>query len=305
MASIKSIVLILSLACVAVASVLTQVAAQTAAAQTTATATTTTAQGPIHAKYGPPAHSEILGTTFIDWDALAVRTTANGEQRAVFDNPTATLEKFEVHVSTLNPGMMSHPPHEHPWEEILVIKDGEVDVSINGVKHHAGPGALVFFASHDVHNAQNNGDKPATYYVINFVTDVVSTVADKPAAEQAVVGMLPSSVIDCNARPAVATASGSRASVVVSPTLTFARFESHITTLNVGASTAADIVDPGDELFIVKAGAIEARINGVAARINAGSFFYCAPNDKRTFRNIGAVPAIYQVIKVMSDKSPK
>jgi quercetin dioxygenase-like cupin family protein len=241
----------------------------------------------------------------VDWDALAVRTTANGEQRAVFDNPTGTLEKFEVHVSTLNPGMMSHPPHEHPWEEMLLIKDGEVDVSINGVKHHAGPGALVFFASHDVHNAQNNGDKPATYYVINFVTDLVHTVADKPAAEQAVAGMLASSVIDCNSAPATATATGSRASVVDSPTLTFARFESHITTLNVGASTAADIMDPGDELFIVKAGAIEARINGVAARINAGSFFYCAPNDKRTFRNIGAGPAVYQVIKVMSDKSPK
>jgi quercetin dioxygenase-like cupin family protein len=55
----------------------------------------------------------------------------------------------------------------------------------------------------------------------------------------------------------------------------------------------------------VKSGAIEARVNGVSARISAGSFFYCAPNDKRTFRNIGATPAVYQVIKVMSDKSPK
>ncbi|MGD0841955.1 MAG: cupin domain-containing protein [Candidatus Acidiferrales bacterium] len=307
MTSIKSIVAIVAIVGAAMgASVAAQVApsAQTTAS-TAQTTTMTAATGPIHVKYGAPAHAEVLGTTFVDWDALAVRTTANGEQRAVFDNPTGTLEKFEVHVSTLNPGMMSHPPHEHPWEEILVIKDGEVDATINGVKHHAGPGALVFFASHDVHNAQNNGTTPATYYVINFVTDLVHTVADKPAAEQAVAGMLPSSVIDCNSMPAVATATGSRASVVDSPTLTFARFESHITTLNVGASTMPDIVDPGDELFIVKAGTIEARINGVAARINAGSFFYCAPNDKRTFRNIGAVPAVYQVIKVMSDKSPK
>jgi len=260
---------------------------------------------PIVVKYAPPSQTAVLGTTFVDWDALAVHTTANGEQRPVFDNPTPTLEKLEVHISTLNPGKMSHPVHQHPWEEILLIKDGEMDASINGVIHHAGPGALIFFASHDPHNAQNNGDKPVTYYVINFVTDLVHTVADKPAAEQAVAGMLPSSVIDSNSAPAVATATGTRASVVDSPTLTFARLESHITTLNVGASTMPDIVDPGDELFIVKSGAIEARVNGVSARINAGSFFYCAPNDKRTFRNIGATPAVYQVIKVMSDKSPK
>jgi quercetin dioxygenase-like cupin family protein len=36
-----------------------------------------------------------------------------------------------------------------------------------------------------------------------------------------------------------------------------------------------------------------------------GSLFYCAPNDKRTFKNIGTTPAAYQVIKVVSDKSPK
>ena len=263
------------------------------------------AAGPISVKYGPPAHPDVLGTTFVDWDALNVRTTANGEQRAVFDNPTATLPKFEVHISTLNPGMMSHPPHHHPWEEILLIKDGEVQVTINGVKHSAGPGALIFFASHDVHNALNAGDKPATYYVINFVTDRAIAAPDKPAAEQAVAGMLPSSVIDCDSVPATPTATGSRASVVDSPTLTFARLESHITTLNVGASTQMDMMDPGDEIFIVKSGAVEARVNGVAARINAGSFFYCAPNDKRTLRNIGATPAIYQVIKVMSERSPK
>jgi len=36
-----------------------------------------------------------------------------------------------------------------------------------------------------------------------------------------------------------------------------------------------------------------------------GSVFYCAPNSKRTFRNIGTSPASYQVIKVVSDKTPK
>ncbi|MGB6429860.1 MAG: cupin domain-containing protein [Candidatus Acidiferrales bacterium] len=300
----KSFLLIASLAFVALAaSLAARAVAQTAPAATTSDQAAPST--PIAVKYAPPSQSAVLGTTFVDWDALTVRTTANGEQRAVFDNPTPTLEKLEVHISTLNPGKMSHPPHQHPWEEILLVKDGEMDASINGVTHHAGPGALIFFASHDVHNAQNNGTAPATYYVINFVTDLVHTVADKPAAEQAVAGMLPSSVLDCNSMPAVATATGSRASCVDSPTLTFARLESHITTLNVGASTMPDIVDPGDELFIVKSGAIEARINGVAARISAGSFFYCAPNDKRTFRNIGATPAVYQVIKVMSDKSPK
>ena len=255
--------------------------------------------------YGPPKDSTVLGSTFVDWDSLAVKTTPVGEMRAVFDNPTATLDKLEVHISTLNPGKSSHPVHRHAWEEMLLVKDGEVDVSINGKKQHAGPGALIFFASNDPHNATNVSSKPATYYVINFVTDKVLTAPDKAASEQAVPGMLASSVFDCNSMAPTATKTGSHVTVVSSPTLTFRALESHISTLNVGQSTAKDVVDPGDELVVIKSGEVEMTVNEVASRMNAGSLLYWAPNDKRMVRNVGTTPASYQVIRVNSDRSPK
>jgi XRE family transcriptional regulator, regulator of sulfur utilization len=264
-----------------------------------------TAQPPVVNTYAPPKDLTVLGTTFVDWDSLTSRTTPVGESRAVFDNPTATLEKLEVHVSTLLPGISSHPVHRHPWEEILLIKEGNIEVSINGHKQHAGPGYMIFFASNDPHNATNTGSTPATYYVINFVTDRVHSVPDKAAVEQAVPGKLPSSVIDCNSLPSTPTKVGSHVSVVSSPTLTFAALESHISTLNVGQSTAKDILDPGDEFVVIKSGSVEVTVNGVASRMKEGSMLYWAPNDKRTLRNLGATPASYQVIRVISDKSPK
>jgi mannose-6-phosphate isomerase-like protein (cupin superfamily) len=259
----------------------------------------------ISVTYGPPSQSSPMGTTFVDWDSLIPKATPVGIFRSVFDNPAPTLEKFEMHVTTLLPGKVSHGVHHHPWEEMLLIKEGTGDVSINGALHHVGPGCLIFFASNDPHNFQNTGTEPATYYVINFVTERVHAAPGPSAAEQAVPGMLPSSVIDCNSLPSAPTKTGSHVSVLDSPTLSFVRLESHITTLDADQSTLTDITDPGDELFILKAGEIEARVDGVSCRIKAGSFFYCAPNSKRTFRNIGTVPATYQVIKVVSEKSPK
>src|ERR1017187_6200896 len=226
--------------------------------------------------YAPPSNSIVLGTTFVDWDSLAAKTTAAGQVRAVFDNPTPTLEKLEVHITTLLPGMESHPPHHHPWEEMLLIKDGNVEVSINDQKHHAGPGALIFFASNDPHNLKNVGDKPATYYVMVFATGLVHTTPEKSAIEQAVPGKLPSSVIDCNSLPSTPTPTGSRVSVVNSPTLTFNTLERHITTPNPGQSTAAAMLDPGDEFVILKSGQVEVTVNGVSARINQGSILYWA-----------------------------
>ena len=268
--------------------------------------TVASAQTPVVvANYAPPKNPAILTTTFVDWDALPPNPTAVGVMRPVFDNPTVAMDKLEVHITTLNPGQESHPVHRHPWEEMLLVKEGDFEVSINGQKHHAGPGSLVFLAANDPHNARNAGTRPATYYVINFVTDLSHSTDAKSAAEQAIPGKLASSVIDCAAKPSTPTPTGSRVVCVNSPTLTFLALESHITTLNPGQQTAPNIIDSNDELVVIQSGQLEITVNGVAARIGAGSLLYWAPNDKRTLRNTGATPASYQVIRVTSAKSPK
>src|SRR5205085_5391314 len=133
--------------------------------------------------YALPKDPPVLTPTSVDCDSHLARDTAAGQVRQVFDNPTTTLDKFEVHITTLNPGKESHPPHHHPWEEMLLIKDGDFEVMINGKPHHAGPGSLVFFASNDPHNAKNVGTTPGTYYVINFVSDLAHDANAKSAAE--------------------------------------------------------------------------------------------------------------------------
>ena len=255
--------------------------------------------------YLPPSQAAVLGTTFVDWNSLTPRATSFGFTRPVFDNPTRSLEKLDVHVATLRPGMSPNGLNHHLWEEILLVKEGSLEISVNGIAHRAGPGFLVFVASNDLHSVTAVGNTPATFYVINFYTDLTHTVPDKPAVEQAIPGTLPSSFIDCNSLPASSSKTGSHVNVLRSRTLTFLELESHISTLNVGQSTAADIVDPGDEVLVVKSGLVEVTVNGIASRMSEGSVLYWAPNDKRTLRNIGTTPTSYQIIRVMSAKSPK
>jgi quercetin dioxygenase-like cupin family protein len=259
---------------------------------------------PVAVKYSPPARSAPIGSTFVDWDKLSFRQGPVGLFCSIFDEPTPVLEKMEVHVTMLRPGMSSHTPHHHPWEEILLIKEGQVEVSINGRKQGAGPGAIVFFASNDAHNLTNVGSTPATYYVINFCTAAVHTVRDQPAAEWAPSGMLSSRVVDCDRLPLAPTKTGFHKTAFDSPTVTFLRLESHVTILNPGESTTPGNRDPGDEIFVVKSGAVEATLNGNTHVAKAGSLFYVAPNDARTMRNPGTESCSYQVIKVVSDKTP-
>jgi quercetin dioxygenase-like cupin family protein len=120
------------------------------------------------AQEAPPPKAPV-GSAVFAWDALPVKPTKVGARRDVFDGPTATLANLECHVTTVNPGEAPHAAHRHADEELLFVKEGTIEVTINGVVRQAGPGSVVFFAANDLHGLRNTGSTPATYYVLRIV----------------------------------------------------------------------------------------------------------------------------------------
>src|SRR5207244_11611140 len=88
----------------------------------------------------PAASPAILGSTAVSWEEIQARPL-NGRARQVFKDPTATLDELEMHVTTLPPGQASHPPHKHPDEELIIVKEGTVEALVNGVTKRLGPGS--------------------------------------------------------------------------------------------------------------------------------------------------------------------
>jgi uncharacterized cupin superfamily protein len=73
-----------------------------------------------------------------------------------------------MHVTTLNPGQTSHPPHRHVNEELIILREGQCETLSNGVWVKVSPGSVVFNASNVLHGFRNIGTEPATYHVINW-----------------------------------------------------------------------------------------------------------------------------------------
>ena len=111
-----------------------------------------------------------LRSGVIDWNTLAPTQTRTGQRRDVFDAPTATLDRLHGHITTLNPGQNTGPLHRHPQEEIVIIKEGTVEVNIDGRKQVAGAGSIVFFGVNENENMTNVGPGPATYLVLQWFT---------------------------------------------------------------------------------------------------------------------------------------
>ena len=118
----------------------------------------------------PAAPDNKLSSAVYDWEKLKPVTVTNGVRRALFDGPTATVDKLHCHITTLNPGEVSSAPHLHLQEEVIVIKEGTIEAFFDGKTQTAGPGSIIFFNAHAVTALRNVGKTPATYTVIYYFT---------------------------------------------------------------------------------------------------------------------------------------
>ncbi len=110
----------------------------------------------------------LLPATAYDWSAMQAQATAVGEVRQIVRSPTATLAELEIHITTLKPGQTSHAPHQHPNEELIIVKEGTVEALVGGEWKKLGPGSVIFQATNQLHGIRNVGEGLATYHVVNW-----------------------------------------------------------------------------------------------------------------------------------------
>lgn len=89
-----------------------------------------------------------------------------GTSRQVFDGLTHSGFHVDLHETELAPGAAPHPPHRHEHEEIVMIREGTMEVTIEGKSWTVGPGSVVYAASNDFHGWRNVGTTKAQYFVI-------------------------------------------------------------------------------------------------------------------------------------------
>jgi quercetin dioxygenase-like cupin family protein len=100
------------------------------------------------------------------YEDLPVKKNGPNQSRAVLDGATHTGFPVEVHSTTLAPGQMPHPPHHHPDEEMLMLRTGQLDVTLGGETTRLTAGSVAYVASMLEHGWKNPGPDNAEYFVI-------------------------------------------------------------------------------------------------------------------------------------------
>lgn len=117
-------------------------------------------------KGAPKATPKKLASKAYVYEKLAAKQNGENTGRAVFNGLTHSDYPVELHITELGPGQQPHAPHRHVHEEVLMLRTGELDVTMNGETTRVTAGSVVYVASNDLHGWKNPGSTPAQYFVI-------------------------------------------------------------------------------------------------------------------------------------------
>jgi len=108
----------------------------------------------------------VLTSKAYKYEDLTAKINGENTSRAVFDGKTHTGFAVELHMTELGAGLAPHPPHHHVNEEALMLRSGQLDVTIEGKTTRVTAGSVVYVNSNEEHGWKNPGPEKAQYFVM-------------------------------------------------------------------------------------------------------------------------------------------
>jgi mannose-6-phosphate isomerase-like protein (cupin superfamily) len=119
----------------------------------------------------PPAQTGTLPSKAFPLGELSARQSGTIKLYQILTGNTHTGYRVDLHESDLPGGGVPHPPHRHVHEELLFVREGELEVVINGQWTRLAPGSCAYMASNDLHVYRNPGSATAKYFVLALGND--------------------------------------------------------------------------------------------------------------------------------------
>ncbi len=199
------------------------------------------------------------------WDSLVTTIEDTRVRKEIMEGSTTSLAYFEVHASSLQPGKAPHPPHTHAdEEELIIVKEGKVKITINGVSNILGPGSIAYAIPGDEHGIENAGNTQATYYIFKYKSRL-------PLQLERAKQNGGSFMMNWDTVKVAKTDKGQRREFFNRPTSQLVKFEMHTTALNAGLDSHAPHTHKEEEIILILKGNVTMHIGD--------NFYPAGPGD--------------------------
>jgi quercetin dioxygenase-like cupin family protein len=116
-----------------------------------------------------PAPSKVKPTLVskaYEFEDLPVKVNGQNRSRDVFNGKNHAGVPLDLHITELGPGQAPHAPHRHLHEEIVMLRTGLLEVTIEAKVMRVTAGSVVYVNSTEEHGWKNPGPERAQYFVL-------------------------------------------------------------------------------------------------------------------------------------------
>lgn len=212
------------------------------------------------------------------WKQALVTKKANSEQRTLLEGSTTDFRHIKIHATTVPAHQAPHPAHKHDDEELILIKEGELTVTIEGRTKTLGAGSIALMLPGDEHGFENKSDRPATYYVMRYESNQPSD----PERGRKAGG---SFWVDWNEVAFQPHDKGGVRRMFDRATAMTRRFEMHVTTLKKGLWSHPPHTHRAAEILLMIDNTAQESINGILHPATVGDLIFLESNVPHAIQN--------------------
>lgn len=222
-------------------------------------------------------HQPIASGVYV-WKDLPVSKKASVEQRQILEGTTPAFKHLKVHATTLKPHQAPHPSHKHSDEELVIVKEGELTVTIEGKTETLETGSIALIMPDDEHGFENKTNAPVTYYIMRYeAVEGADLERGKKAGG--------SFVVHWNQVEFKPHDKGGRRNFFDRATAHAKRFEMHVTTLNEGLMSHPPHTHKAAEILLLTHQQAEESIDGKWLSSDVGDIIFLQSNVPHALRN--------------------
>lgn len=225
------------------------------------------------------------------WADLAVKAGEDRESRQLLEGVSDHFEYLEIHATTQFKGAKPSTAHANDdIEECIIVKEGQLKVTIEGRSTILGPGGVILLMPRQMHSIENAGDGNLTYYVMRYRSKKKMDLERGQASGGTLTLNADSLKFTPNAR------GGSR-SYFDRPTAMCERFEMHVTQLDKMGKSHEPHAHVETEIILVISGETEMTIDGKDYKGSAGDLYLMNSELLHGIRNATDSPCSYFAFK--------
>ncbi|GAB3546933.1 cupin domain-containing protein [Spirosoma fluminis] len=235
---------------------------------------------------GRSAFSQVVASTMYTWGEAPVGDQTGYAERIFLEGTAKGFSALSLQAITVPANQPAQPDQQLDEEALLIVKEGELALTLDQTKKTLGPGSVVIVMPGDFFRIDNKSTQPLTYYVLRSTSNEVPDLDLYRLAGGSfwVDGreVAPGSLSQSSIRP-----------LFEGGTIMAKRLKVDRATLAPGASGNTSPAKSAIKVIVIRENSVLATIDGVSHKAQAGDVVFIGADVTYSVQNTGQAPCTY------------